>query len=260
MKFSALVIAMLLVSFVSSGQENGPYEEHQFISGSDTLNYRLLYPENFDPSEKYPVILFLHGAGERGSDNQKQLVHGSRMFLQPVVRNAFPAIILFPQCPKNNYWANVSIDRSGPGPISMDFSGEKPATTPLKLVQGLLDSVINKPFSDRSRIYAMGLSMGGMGTFEIVARNPDLFAAAVPICGGGNPEDAVRYATKTPMWIFHGALDNVVSPDNSTKMALAIQRAGGSPALTIFPYANHNSWDPAFAYPDLLPWLFAQHK
>jgi predicted peptidase len=106
----------------------------------------------------------------------------------------------------------------------------------------------------------MGLSMGGMGTFEILARNPEMFAAAVPICGGGNPEMADRYATSTAIWIFHGAKDNVVAPEFSTTMLQAIQNAGGQPAITIFPDANHNSWDPAFAEPELLPWLFSKSK
>ncbi len=255
-----LLLPFLLFSFISFSQDRSIYEKHQYIQGQDTLNYRLLLPDGFDPSTEYPFILFLHGAGERGDDNEKQLTHGSRIFLDPVVRQAFPAIVLFPQCPRDSYWANVKIDRSGPGPISLDFSGDNPPTQPMVMVQDLVDSMVAESFTDDKRIYVMGLSMGGMGTFEIVSRNPELFAAAIPICGGGNPDFAERYATTTPMWIFHGAVDAVVSPDNSMLMALAIQRAGGAPALTIFPYVNHNSWDYAFAHPEMLPWLFAQHK
>ncbi len=256
-----LIPALLffLIFSLSYGQDMSVYEKKVFVSSDDSLNYRILYPENFDPSQRYPVLLFLHGAGERGSDNEKQLVHGARMFLQRPVRQAFPAIMIFPQCPENDYWASVKVDRSQ-GAVSLDFSVEMPPTKPMVLVEQLLDSVLNRPFADKSRVYVMGLSMGGMGTFEIVARNPDLFAAAVPICGGGNPNLVDRYAGKLPFWIFHGAEDNVVKPENSSIMALAIQRAGGKPALTIFPYANHNSWDPAFTHPDLLPWLFAQSK
>ncbi len=252
-------LILSLSFFTAISQDLSLYEKKEFLRDGDTLKYRILYPENFNPEMHYPVLLFLHGAGERGSDNEKQLVHGARMFLRPPVRQAFPAIILFPQCPADSYWASVKVDRSQGG-VSLDFSQDMPATRPLELVGQLLDSVTQEPFADKSRLYVMGLSMGGMGTFEIVARNPELFAAAVPVCGGGKPELASRYAQTTPFWIFHGALDDVVTPVHSTEMALAIQRAGGAPALTIFPYANHNSWDPAFAHPDLLPWLFAQHK
>jgi predicted peptidase len=257
-----LIYTLFLVGFlqtVVSGQDLSLYEKKQFKSEENLLNYRILYPENFNPDQQYPVLLFLHGAGERGSDNEKQLVHGAKLFLQRPVRQAFPAIMIFPQCPENSYWAGVKIDRSQ-GSVKLDFSEEMPPTTPMLLVEGLLDSLVSQKFTDTSRIYVMGLSMGGMGTFEIVARNPDLFAAAIPICGGGNSELVDRYATSTPFWIFHGALDDVVKPENSSIMALAIQRAGGNPALTIFPYANHNSWDPAFDHPELLPWLFGQKK
>lgn len=256
-----LISFLLMPCFISlTAQTPSPYEKHTYVDGQDTLKYRLLYPENFDPDHTYPLILFLHGAGERGSDNEKQLTHGSGLFLDPMVRKAFPAVVIFPQCPANDYWASVRIDRSQPGPIRLDFSEDLPPTRPMVLVQQLLDSMRNESFTDDSRLYVMGLSMGGMGTFDIVSRNPELFAAAVPICGGGNPELAGRYATQTPMWIFHGAIDGVVSPEHSIRMALAIQQAGGAPALTIFPYTNHNSWDPAFAKPELLPWLFGHRK
>jgi len=256
-----IITTLLFVfCFVTVFSQNlDQYEKKVFVRDGDTLNYRALYPADFDPEARYPVLLFLHGAGERGDDNQKQLIHGARMFLKSPVREAFPAILLFPQCPAGDYWASVKVDRSGPG-VSLDFSEEMPPTRPMQLVEQLLDSVASRSFSDKNRLYVMGLSMGGMGTFEIVARNPDLFAAAVPICGGGNPLLAERYAKSTPFWIFHGALDDVVKPQHSVTMTLALQEAGGAPALTIFPYANHNSWDPAFNHPELLTWLFAQHK
>jgi predicted peptidase len=260
MKNSSLILLFVLFTHAAISQDLSLYEKKVY-TGEDgnTLNYRLLYPENFDPAKNYPVILFLHGSGERGNDNEKQLTHGARVFLEQPARQAFPAIVVFPQCPDNSTWASAKMNRTQGG-VTLDYSQEMPPSQPMLLVEGLLDSLIQKDFTDDSRIYVMGLSMGGMGTFELVARNPEKIAAAVPICGAGNPNVVDRYARNTAFWIFHGAQDRVVSPENSTIMALAIQRAGGTPALTIFSYANHNSWDPAFARPELLPWLFAQHK
>lgn len=256
-----LIVTLLLgvLAFSLNAQDLSLYEKHSFSHEGDVLLYRALLPENYDETKSYPLILFLHGAGERGNDNEKQLVHGAKMFLNDEVRAGFPAILLFPQCPQDEYWANVHIDRSEDG-LKLDFSKEMPPSRPMKLVQALMGEWLAKPQVDNSRIYVMGLSMGGMGTFEILSRNPEMFAAAVPICGGGNPDKAELYAQNTAIWIFHGAKDNVVAPHFSTTMLQALQNAGGQPAITIYPEANHNSWDPAFAEPELLPWLFAKQK
>ena len=252
----ALLLLCLIVLNVHA-QDLSLYEEHSFSSEGEALHYRLLLPEDYDESESYPLILFLHGAGERGTDNEKQLTHGAGMFLQPEVREAFPAIIIFPQCPQDEYWANVHLERTEDG-LKLDFSKDMPPSRPMKLVLDLMDEWLAKPQVDERRVYVMGLSMGGMGTFEILARRPEMFAAAVPICGGGNPEYAERYAKNTAIWIFHGAKDQVVAPHFSTTMLKAIQDAGGKPAITVYPEANHNSWDPAFKEPGLLPWLFSK--
>ena len=106
----------------------------------------------------------------------------------------------------------------------------------------------------------MGLSMGGMGTFELLSRKPNTFAAAVPICGGGDPESVSMYAQTIPLWVFHGAQDNVVNPLQSMEMVSALLNSGAHPRFTLYDFANHNSWDPAFAEPDLLPWLFSNRK
>jgi predicted peptidase len=103
----------------------------------------------------------------------------------------------------------------------------------------------------------MGLSMGGMGTFELLSRKPDVFAAAVAICGGGDPDSVTEYASEVPLWAFHGAKDNVVAPQQSITMVSALLKEGGLPRFTLYDDADHNSWDPAFAEPGLLPWLFS---
>lgn len=256
------VIALLFLAFFASGlkaQQGSEYEKQVFVSGSDSLPYRLLMPEGFDASRKYPLLLFLHGAGERGSDNEKQLTHGSTLFTEPLNRGAFPAVILMPQCPADSYWAQVSIDRTN-YPIGLDFQYEKGPTRPLEMVMALVNQYLETPYIDTQRVYVMGLSMGGMGTFEILYRMPGVFAAAIPICGAGVPEAAATYAAQTPLWVFHGALDQVVAPRQSVEMVDALLKAGARPAFTLYDNYNHNSWDGAFSEPGLLRWLFSHRK
>ena len=218
-------LALLCLPAIMRAQQPSEYEKQFLTEQGDTLPYRLLLPEGFDASRKYPLVLFLHGAGERGSDNEKQLTHGSRLFTDPLNRGAFPAVVLFPQCPADSYWAQVEIDRSS-YPIGLDFRYEQGPTLPLQMVMRLVGEYLQASYIDTDRVYVMGLSMGGMGTFEILFRMPDTFAAAIPICGAGVPETASAYAANTPLWIFHGALDQVVCRDGR-----CFAEGGGPPRL-----------------------------
>ena len=230
-----------------------------YIVKGDTLNYRMLLPKDFEASKTYPLVLMLHGAGERGNDNKKQLAHGSQLFLNETVRDSFSAIVIFPQCPKNDYWSKLDADRSTK-PITFNYKYNEAPTKAMGLVMDLMKDMVAKPFVKTDQVYVMGLSMGGMGAFEIIYRHPKMFAAAIPICGGGDPESVTAYAKDIPLWIFHGAKDDVVDPKLSLNMASAIISAGGFPKLTLYDFANHNSWDPAFAEPELLNWLFSKTK
>lgn len=253
------LMLFLLGGALAYGQQESLFEKEVFTQKGDSLPYRILYPKGFSAKKNYPLILFLHGAGERGNDNEKQLVHGSSLFLQDAVREQFPAIVIMPQCPEADYWASVNIDRSH-YPIGLDFHYENGPTKALGLASALLDSFLEKSFVKKDQVYIMGLSMGGMGTYEMLFRRHHTFAAAVAICGGGMPETAVGYAQKVPMWIFTGAQDNVVNPQESVKMVSKILQYGGHPRFTLYDFANHNSWDSAFAEPQLLQWLFSHTK
>jgi len=242
-----------------SAQWQTKYKAEMLIDGIDTLRYRIMYPKNFKEDGNYPVVLFLHGAGERGNDNEKQLSHGAKLFATDDHQERFPAIVIFPQCPTDRYWANVDVDRSS-YPIHLDFTYTEGPTKPMQMVMDLLEATIAEPYTKDSQIYVMGLSMGGMGTFELLLRKPDTFAAAIPICGGGDPESVSVYAKNTPLWVFHGAQDNVVHPLQSVEMVSALLKVGAHPKFTLYDFANHNSWDPAFAEPDILPWLFSHSK
>ena len=258
-KICFLVFVFVLIANTLNAQEQELYKESFFIKNNDTLKYRIMYPKDFSEEKQYPIVLFLHGAGERNSDNKSQLVHGSKLFSEEQNRISFPSIVIFPQCPKNDYWANATVDRSTK-PLTLKFPLDIPPTKSLQLVMQLMTEYISKPFVKKEQIYVGGLSMGGMGTFEILSRKPEMFAAAFAICGAGNPESTKSYATKTDLWVFHGAKDDVVNPQYSLDMVKGILKYGGKPNLSLFADDNHNSWDSAFTEPNLLPWLFSKSK
>lgn len=258
-KFLITLCALLIGFTVQAQLDQTAFEKKVYQSGNQQLNYRILYPENFSKEQSYPVVLFLHGSGERGDDNEAQLVHGSKLFLSEQFRKEFPAIVIFPQCSRDSYWADVDVDRAS-YPLRFDFKNDPEPSVALGLVMQLMDSIKALPFTKDNQIYVGGLSMGGMGTFEIVSRKPEMFAAAFPICGGSNPDRAKSIAGKVPLWVFHGGKDDVVLPSYSTEMVIAIRQASGIVKYTLYPNDNHNSWDSTFAEPGLMPWLFSQRK
>ena len=256
MKKLILLLSVLLFSleFVAAQDE---YERSVFVSSSgDSLNYRLLEPEVMQAGEKYPLVLFLHGAGERGNDNEKQLTHGGQMFLNPVNREKYPAFVLFPQCPESGYWAYENRPQAFI-PTQMPVGKEMPSE--FQAVKELLDMYLANPQVDKSRIYILGLSMGAMGTYDMVSRFPDIFAAAVPICGTVNPT-RLSAARNVAFRIFHGDADDVVPVAGSRQAYEALKVAGASVEYIEFPGCNHGSWNPAFNYPDFMKWLFTQKK
>lgn len=259
LRYATTTVSLLFCSLLSVAQDLGLYEKQLFVHHGDTLPYRVLLPENYDASKKYPLVYFLHGAGERGNDNEKQLTHGAKLFLREDVRKNFPAIVVFPQCPEQGFWSNVKISYDSSHRYVFDFLEEGPPTKAMVLAQGLLKDLVQKYPINQKQVYVAGLSMGGMGTFEIVRRNPKTFAAAIPICGGASPATAGKLK-KVNWWVFHGAKDNVVPPSCSEVMVEALKKVNAPVKYTVYPEANHNSWDSAFAEPELLSWLFSNKK
>lgn len=216
-----------------------------------TIPYRLLVPANYDATKKYPLVLFFHGAGERGSDNAAQLKHGANLFTKPENRAQFPCFVLAPQCPHGQQWVNM--------PWGND-SGTRPPqpSAAMQLALDALDAV-QKEFSvDPQRLYVTGLSMGGYATWDCITRFPDRFAAAAPICGGGDEKTVTPAVAKVPVWAFHSFDDNVVKVKRTRQMIAAMRAAGGSPKYFEYFGLGHNSWDKAYSEPELLPWMFAQ--
>ena len=253
MKYLNLLFVCFIFNYLNS-QELKLYEKEIFVYENDTLNYRILKPLNYNPNKQYPVHLFLHGSGERGNDNSSQLTHGGELFLKKENREKYNSWVIFPQCSENDRWPSLPSDQWDK---SFNNNNSSPNKS-LGLVIRLMDKFIEKKHVDKRRIYVSGLSMGGMGTFEILYRRPNMFAAATPICGNGLTQLVKLYAKKVPLWIFHGSDDNVVSPIHSLAMARAIIEAGGSPKMTLYENTGHGSWDSAFAEKDFLKWIHSK--
>lgn len=219
------------------------------------LPYRLLVPKGYDPKDEkkqYPLVLFLHGAGERGTDNAAQLKWGGAL-LAGDVQAKEPCFVVAPQCPPNKQWVNTPWAKG-----SYD-QGKVPISDELKMALAAVDQVHKEFHVDPDRVYVMGLSMGGFGTWDAIMRDPKQFAAAVPICGGGDPSKA-EAVKGVAVWAFHGGADNVVPPQGSRDMTDAMKKAGGGPKYTEFPGVGHGSWANAWNEPELLDWLFAQKR
>lgn len=260
MRIFLFFISYVLFTSSLHAQDLSQYEKKTFVSSrGDTLPYRILYPLNYDPAKKYPLFLFLHGAGERGTNNEAQLMHGASLFLADSNRTRYPAIVVFPQCPQNSFWARANVNRTTtPFEISFDYSGAP--SGPLNAAIELTRQLMQDGSVDKKRVYVTGLSMGGMGTFEAVFREPKLFAAAVPICGGGNTQAYNRKTARVPFRVFHGAADAVVNVKLSQEMVARLKELNAKVEYVEYPGVNHNSWDNAFAEPDFISWFYQRKK
>jgi predicted peptidase len=222
-------------------------------SDGQELKYRLLKPAKIEEGKKYPLVVFLHGAGERGDDNKAQLKYFPTMMVKTEYREKYPCFILAPQCPNGKSWAGFGRRRG------KSADSDQP-TDELKAVMNAVEQTIKENPVDTSRLYLTGLSMGGFGSWDWVAREPDRFAAVVPICGGGDPSKADRL-TKTPIWAVHGDADPVVPVDQTRRMIEAIKQAGGNPKYSELKGVEHNSWTPAYTERDgVVKWMFEQKK
>ena len=239
----SFLFAFLVIAGSALVQDFVEYEKLIYQTPEDTLPYRLLKPQEVKDNQRYPLVIFLHGSGERGNDNVINLKYIAPLFLQDKNRKEFPCYVLIPQCPANERWTYT------------DWYQEP--TEPLSTLMNLIDSLKKNPSIDSKRIYIMGLSMGGYGTWYLITRFPDTFAAAVPICGGGDWNQAKEIA-HVPIWAFHGSDDAVIHPDQTRIMIKALKKNGGKPKYTEYKKTGHDSWTPAFQEPQLLPWLFKQ--
>ena len=209
-----------------------PVAEKVEIKRVVDCRYLLYLPENYESQDRWPLILFLHGAGERGDDIEKVKIHGPPKLIAQ--GKHFPFIVVSPQCPNGQWWD-------------------------IEVLGALLDRIERDYKVDRDRIYVTGLSMGGFGTWALACAQPDRFAAIAPICGGGEPKLATQIA-HVPAWVFHGDADNVVSVSRSKEMVEALKTAGGDVKLTVYPEVGHDSWTRTYDDPALYDWFLSHRR
>ena len=247
----AVAVLLALSNAIQAAEE---YEARVYEDNAgQQLKYRVLVPRDYSPNgtEKYPLVLFLHGAGERGDDNARQLVHGTKEFLKDENRTKYPCFVIAPQCPNNKKWSEVD--------WGAETHKQPEESVSLVLTREVMAALQKEFRIDDKRLYVTGLSMGGYGTWDMISRTPDVFAAAIPICGGGD-ETVADKLTKLPIWAFHGDKDTAVRPERSRRMIAAIEKAGGNPKYTEYPGVGHDSWSQTYADPEVLAWLFAQKR
>ena len=237
-KVSSVVSALVLVATPALAAELlaplAQQEKHfeAQITVTAKIDYLLFLPQGYQKSkQRWPLMLFLHGSGESGTNLAKVKTHGPPKVVES--KPDFPFILVSPQSAGRG-WNNDTLN-------------------------ALLNDVIRKCRVDKHRIYLTGLSMGGFGTWSLAAAHPERFAAIVPICGGGNPADAKKLAA-LPIWVFHGAKDGTVPVQRSREMVEAIQAAGGNVRFTEYPEAKHDCWTETYNNPELYTWLLAQKR
>ena len=250
---------MILTVFCCLGanllfSQSSRFSYHEYVNDEgDTLNYRFLFPDA-NPLRKFPLVVFLHGAGERGNDNESQLKWGVMNFATDQTMSMHPAFVMAPQCPENMNWGNYHYDEE-----TNEIQLQPKPSKAMELVIQLIYQLTDEYPIDTNRIFITGLSSGATGTFDAMARHPDLFAAAVPVCGIGDISQAASIA-HIPIWIFQGAEDPAFDPAISLKMVEALTKAGGHPGFTQYPDIGHFSWLAAYSDPLMITWLFRQHK
>lgn len=246
LRYVLYIFISLLLCNVTVAQDKSIYEKHIYVNKtSDTLRYRLLCPNDFNSSEKYPLVIFLHGISGRGYDNEQQLQYCWDVFIRDSIKVNYPAFVVFPQVPGNDAWYS---------------RGKEGVRKPLVLVNELVDDFICNGSIDERRLYVIGISNGGYGVFQMLEYWPDKYAAAIPICGGANIWFTERYANSTSVWIFHGENDKSVLPDSSREVYQVLKKYGADVRYTEYPGVGHDSWTPTFKEPEIFKWLFSKSK
>lgn len=251
---AGLFLVNLMLWFPGAGSQQPSSSDAGFLTRSyhspsgETMPYRLFVPPSYDAARKYPLVLWLHNAMARGSDNLLQIsgtdYPGTHLWTTPEAQAKFPAFVLAPQVTDTKAWARPHADTP---PVS------------IRLALEILNAVENDYAIDLDRVYIAGQSMGGEGVWAALAARPGQFAAAIALCGYGEPWMIDRIA-KTPVWTFQGADDDIVPVEHARQWIAALRKAGGAPKYSEYPGVGHQVWDKAFAEPDLLAWLAVQRR
>ncbi|MBQ7599279.1 MAG: prolyl oligopeptidase family serine peptidase [Clostridia bacterium] len=231
---------------------NEVFEKHDLVTEEFTVRYRLYLPDDYDPDGSYPLLLFLHGAGERGDGNDVQLNEGVVDMFKDPESPVYGSIVIAPQCPAEEQWVNVPFEQ---GPYSVAGTPESEA---LLRAVALVLHIKEKYAVDSDRIYVTGISMGGYGTWDMLCRHKEIFAAGMPVCGGGDP-DCRDILMDVPIYAFHGQRDGVVPMTGTGKMVSALKRAGAPYFMyKYYPDGQHDIWHAVYSDTEHMVWLFSQ--
>lgn len=255
--FISLVALAGACSFATSAlaQDISGFEARSYQGSKLTLPYRLFKVKNPVAGTKYPLILFLHGAGERGDDNGKQLMAnaGATAWATDAHQTKHPAYVIAPQCPADKQWVDTDWTKGSYSTTTVAISNQ--LTTALEIA----DAVAKEFDTDPARQYITGLSMGGYGTWDAILRNPTRFAAAIPVCGAGDPSKA-DLIKDLPIWTAHGDADPVVPVSGSRDMVTALKAVGTTIKYSEYPGVQHDAWTMTYANEELIDWLFTNKK
>ena len=221
-----------LIANAADQDVGGQQPAHLETQITVSMDYLLYLPEDYAKEDSWPLLLFLHGSGERGDDLDLVTIHGPPKLIKEGKK--FPFIVVSPQCPTDHRWQAVTLS-------------------------ALLDEIDKNYKVDEDRIYVTGLSMGGFGTWSLAAYTPHRFAAIMPICGGGETVWTKQFP-HLPVWVFHGAMDKAVPLRRSEELVASLKKRGGNPKFTIYPDAEHDSWTETYANPKVYEWLLQQKR
>lgn len=216
------------------------------------VKYRWSAPETLEAGKTYPLVLFMHGAGERGDDNKAQLKHGVIPIIEGAKKLGQPCFMIAPQCPADRWWSPINEK-------TMQLNAADKPNGLLEAMLALVDDTMKTQPVDPKRFYVTGISMGGYATWDLLGRVPAKIAAAVPICGGGDPALVSKFKD-IPIHAFHGEADSVVPVRTTREMITALEKAGGKPKSTYYPAVNHDSWTQTYDNPEVIRWLFDQRQ
>lgn len=246
-----LFLIFIIFTFRLSAQQKGETVSEVYISTtSDTLPYQFYFSSGMDSTQKYPLILWLHGKGERGNENQKQMTLIKKWLPDSLEKTNYKSFLLAPQCSEDRMWSKYD-------KLADEITFDTSTPEIQKSIISLIDELSSKFPIDTTRIYIMGISMGGFGVFDMITRYPDRFAAAISICGGADPKQKENLV-KTPVWAFHGEKDLVVDKRH-TKVPME-KIKDSNHILTTYSTMGHDAWNKAFKEKDLLNWLFGKAK
>ncbi len=256
---SILFVAVFSLLFVNVFAEKkyspDQYYGREYRLDGDTLRYRVLYPAGYDAGLKFPLFIFLHGSEAKGNDNVLQLKPGGYLYKEQTIRDYYPAVVIIPQCPSNDAWANYNVLSDG----EIEIPSDPEETRSCAILAKMIEHYLKKPFIDKSQVYIVGMDEGAFGALDMVARYSRLFTAAVSMGGAIDP-DRYKKLKKFPIRFYHGQEDRVVPITHVRDVYYQLKSNGSSSEIVEYPGVGHDSWTTALSSSDFMEWIFSKKK